>query len=81
MKFLDKKALRQLIGLSIQYVTRLEEVGQFPRRRRHDVHFAPNGRQVDKTVNKLGQPIGRVYWVDDEVYDWMKKQVSKKRSD
>ena len=57
MRFLSKKQLRALIGLSPTQVARLEAAGQFP----------------------LRVTIGyRVFWVEDEVLDWMRERVARR---
>ncbi len=57
MRFLSKKQLRALIGLSPTQIARLEEAGQVPLRVR------------------IGY---RVFWVEDEVLDWMRERVAQR---
>ena len=57
MRFLSKKQLRALIGLSPTQVSRLEAAGKFPLR----VHVG-----------------FRVFWVEDEVFAWMKERVAQR---
>lgn len=66
MKFLDKKALRALVGLSMTHITRLEERELFPKRFR-----------LSEGISKKGQPTGRVFWLEEPVLEWMKERVKK----